>query len=503
MYRIETQRSGVFGRLVRNQWRVFTRSLRRERGLAVWLLMGSFGVYLAFTLVVLGLFFNRFLVLLAPHTPPVDYINGHALSAFVALFGLRFLLQKSTRLKVQPYLHLPIRRSALVHLVQLSSLFSIHNIFPLLFFVPFWYRYIPNYAPGQTFWILGVLLIILGSHYANQLARSVLNQNTGLFIVFMGLGISLIAVDELLGTQVVQAISVTLFEGLLYGRWAVLALFVAGVLFLYQASSMAMLRSLLVPVATEARQRPVLRDVPWMRRFGQAGEFALMELKMMTRNKRPKQYLLVSFLFSTLYLVFLLINPRLYGSPLMGALIGLFASGGFVMNYGQLMFSWESCYFDGLMVRPIKPLDYLRAKVILLQVSCIVLYLVSLPLFLWLRPEMLSLHFAFLLYNIGVSTFLILFLAVRNKQRLDIRRTGGFFNYEGFSVMHWLWFFPTTLPTVLLLIVFRDTPSLGWLAIGGVGLLFLALTPLWTRHFARVFDRRRYKMAEGFRRDER
>jgi hypothetical protein len=203
-------------------------------------------------------------------------------------------------------------------------------------------------------------------------------------------------------------------------------------------------------------------------------------------------------MFSTVYLVFFLAWPGLFEGPALGAVIGLFASGGFVLNYGQLMFAWDSSYMDGMLSRAIRLRVLTRAKTIVLQASCLLLFVVSLPVFLWLRPDLVPLHVAFLFYNAGITTQIILELATRNNDGIDLGRDGGFFNYEGFSAKHWIWFFPTALPPTILLFLLRDTPQVAWTALAALGLLGLLTTELWTRRHARRVHARKHAMLAGF-----
>ena len=69
---------------------------------------------------------------------------------------------------------------------------------------------------------------------------------------------------------------------------------------------------------------------------------------------------------------------------------------GFLINYGQLMFGWESLYFDGHLARPVHFRHLLWAKLLLLQVSCPVLALICLPFLLVLAPELLVSYSVFL-----------------------------------------------------------------------------------------------------------
>lgn len=464
------------------------------------IIMGVMLAYSAFILLTLGFFFDRFSVTLWPDAPPVDIVNRSLLAAFISLFFIRFLFQKTPRMKIVPYLHLPVARSRLVTFFQAASLLSIHNFYPLLFFIPFWIRFVvaEGDVGGHFMWIGSIFLLILASHFANLLLRGILRQRAGLFYIWMSLFIATAFIDEAAGIGLQQRISTFLFSRILSGEPTGLMLLLAFTMFAIAASTISLTRSLRDPdgghAASPARARSF--DVP--EEWGLLGQLVRIELLLMWRNRRPRHYLFVSLLFSTLYLVFMLSSGQAFGGVAFSALLGLFASGGFALNYGQLMFGWDSTHYPAMVSRNISFPVMVRAKVIVLQLSCLILFLMSLPLFIWLRPDLVALHFAFLFYNAGITTILVMELATRNMQRVDIGRSGGFFNYEGFSARHWLWFIPTALPPVLFLQVLHGSPRLGLTLLATIGLVGVLFTSLWTRYFAGGLKSRKHAMLEGF-----
>ena len=138
----------------------------------------------------------------------------------------------------------------------------------------------------------------------------------------------------------------------------------------------------------------------------------------------------------------------------------------------------------------------------ILQGSCLLFFLISLPLFIWLNPDLLLLHVAFLLYNAGVTSVLIMALAVRNQHRVDIAKSGSFFNYEGFSLSHWLWIIPTVLPPAIILYALQSIRWTALLFIGGMGVASLVFSRKWSEHFTQKLLQRKYVMAMGFRKYE-
>lgn len=495
--------SGIatFGLLFRNQWKTSRRTVLAQQGVFMWVVLGVMAFYAAFTLFILGYFFDSFAFRILPGENPVHVVNRYLLAAFISLFFMRFLFQKTPRMKVAPYLHLPVPRRRLVMFFQFSSLFSTHNLYPLIFFVPFWMRFVmpSDLITGEIFWLVSILGILIGSHFANLVLRGVLKRHQGVFYALMILFILVIIVDETAGLGIIQDFSAFLFGHILAGQFSSFALVMSAVFALALASTKVLHQSLKAPrwVAIKKRSKPLNVQIP--KRFGLTGKLIYLELLLMWRNRRPRHYLLVSVLFSTMYLILMLAAKNSYGGIAFEALIGLFASGGFALNYGQLMFSWDSTYFDGMLARDI-PLRYLvRAKLILLQVSCLVFFFVSIPLFLWLEPELLPVHATFLFYNAGITTVLVMELATRNHQGVNIEKSGSFFNYEGFSARHWLWFIPTALPPTLFMVAMAGNPKMALAILAGIGIVSLMCTEIWTRFFARGLTFRKYKMALGFR----
>jgi hypothetical protein len=487
-----------FRLLARNQYKIALRRMQLQQGWFVRIVIGVMMVYSAFILLTLGFFFDRFTEEVWPTLDPLTIVNRYLLAMFVSIFFVRFLFQKTPKVKVVPYLHLPIRRGALVAFFQSTSLLSIHNFYPLLFFIPFWLRYVQSseVVSGHAMWLIAVFLLIASSHYTNLLLRAVLQRKAAIFYGLMTVFMVTAFIDETSGIGVQQRISEYVFSHILSGGLLEIGILFLTFVMMAPASTIQLSRTINNPESREEITRVTTFSIP--ESWGLTGQLVRLELLLMWRNRRPRHYLLVSLLFSTMYLVFMLGNGKAFNGYTMAALLGLFASGGFVLNYGQLMFGWDSEYYPALVTRNIPFKSLVKAKLIVLQGSCIVLFFTSLPLFIWFRPDLVPLHFAFLFYNAGITSVLVIELASRNSQAVDIGRSGGFFNYEGFSAKHWIWFIPTALPPVLFMLAMRSRPSLGLVSLATLGLISILMTDMWTRYFARGLQGRKHTMIEGF-----
>jgi hypothetical protein len=491
----------VLALLARNQLRRLRRTVSRPGDRLMMLIVGVLGFYMAFTLVVLGAFFPKFALKFGVDAGPVELVNAYAVSILFGLFGLRFLFQKTPRLQLLPYLHLPVGRGCLIGFFVASTTLSLHNLFPLLFTVPLAVFHIaPVYGTaGAVAWTLGGFGLLLVSNFANLYLRTLLQKHEGLFLTILGSFMVITFLDEYVGAHVIRTISEAVFTPLLRAdalTIASLGVFVLGTAVFAAAAIYDSVRGMTFDLMPPRRAG---RLYELAERWSVVGHLVWLELRLMSRNRRPRHYLVVSLLFSTVYLVFLLASPAVFGEFVFAAVMGLFASGGFVLNYGQLMFGWDSMYFDGIIGRDLRMRVLARSKVLVLQGSCLFLFVISLPLFLWLRPDLVPLHVAFLFYNAGVTSQLIMELAVRNSDPIDLGRNGGVLNYEGFSIRHWLWFFPTALPPTLLLLALKDQEALAWTLLAVIGLVGLAATEMWIRRHAAALESRKHYMAAGFR----
>ena len=500
----------IYGHLVWNHWKSVRRGFRQKDR---WLTLLAIGVML-FNLTIILVFAGTFLDRLLDYyyrefkqsysgspVSPAVFVNKYLLEIFMGLFSLRFFLQQGPKMKMQPYLHLPIRREQLVRFFQFFSLLSFHNAIPYLFFIPFTIQfiYLANYGLTGTFaWFGGITLVLLLSHYANNLLRALHKKSSLYYLVTVSVLAILFLLDEVVDMHVLRSFSEIIFGQLLEGNLAFFLLLASCTVTMFIYSSAQIKEQLLTVPSSGNSFRAYQRQITFAPERGQVLNLILLEMKMIWRNKRPKHYFILSIVFALAYIALMLAESHVFNTSAISAVIGIFASGTFALNYGQLMFSWESTHFDGFMTRNIRPEEIIVAKLMILQGSCLVFFLISLPLFVLMSPDLLLLHVTFLFYNAGVTSVLMLALAIRNQRRVNISKSGSFFNYEGFSAMHWLWILPTIIPPALFLYLLQDIDWTALLCIGGAGVISLLLSKQWSQYFTGRFLDRKYMMATGF-----
>ena len=178
---------------------------------------------------------------------------------------------------------------------------------------------------------------------------------------------------------------------------------------------------------------------------------------------------------------------------------GLLLPAIFTTNYGQFLFSWESSFFDSFLVNKISHFNYIKAKHIFLSLSSTIGFLIVLP-YSFISYKIAFINVAFLFYNIGVSSIVMIFFCTFNKSHIDLGKN-QFMNYQGTGIMQFLIVIP--IIAFPLLIYFLHS-VLGFLSyyyytIAVIGLIGITLNKNILELLHSHFMKRRYEMAVGFR----
>ena len=232
-------------------------------------------------------------------------------------------------------------------------------------------------------------------------------------------------------------------------------------------------------------------------RFGRLGELIRLEMLQVWRNKRARLFLFMSLLFVLYPLIF--IGEETFEVPGFPIIIGLITTGGFTLNYGQLLLSWNSTHFDFILSNNISIKEFFRAKYYLLAGSALLLCSLAIPY------ALVSIEFALVvltmgLFNAGCTVYVYMFFSNFNSKRID-PNAGGMFNMEGFGGGHYLIMFPILiLPMAIYLpFYFLGYANLGVFVLAMVGLLGILLRENIIGLAVSQFKGRKYIIAADFR----
>lgn len=488
----------LYGRLLAQQWKESLRSPMFQKSLLINLIMGFFFLYLLASFLLLG-FALKYILEDVFERPAIEVLNGFLLYTLLGGLFLRFLIQRVPLLDITRYLHLPIKKGLLLHFIFLKTFFSVYNLFPLVFILPLFFNAaLPEYPLNVSLAWLALLLslVLLNNLFAFYLKKAF--TRTPWFVAAFGvllLGLFLLNYYQMLDLMFYSHL---IFDPVL--EMPLLALIPIGSLIAVYLLLHRWTRSFLrldKGLGKKVERVQGQSDLG-LKRLGSTGRMAAFELDMIRRNKRPKTFALVAFLFLLYGLIFYP-NPAFEGSYAMMIFVGVLTTGIFMMQFGQLHFSWDSPHFDKLLTSRLRIRDYIRSKYLLMVLSCAIMFVLSLP-YAYFGTEIVLINLSSMLFNIGFSSMAFLFLAMYNRKGMNLSNS-NMFNYEGMQASQFL-IVPVILgiPYLLYAIFYiLGHPLWGIGAIGLFGGLCLFLHPLLFSVLERMFHERKHLIAEGFR----
>ena len=179
--------------------------------------------------------------------------------------------------------------------------------------------------------------------------------------------------------------------------------------------------------------------------------------------------------------------------------MGLMMFSIFSLNYGQYYFSWESSFFDSYMSNRISAYSYIKSKDLFFSIGCLLGFIITLP-YAIISYKVAFINAAFLLYNIGISSVIILFFCTFNTSYIDLGKS-QFFNYQGAGIMQFLVVIPIMAFPFIIYSIFNIMSILQYYytAIAIMGLLGIIFNRYLLQLIVIRFVKRKYKMALGFR----
>lgn len=485
--------------LLSQQWKQTRRSPVFQKSLVVNIILGLLILYFSMVFLSLGFFADKVLLKLYPGQNPIDSFNSFLLFYFLVDLLMRFMMQDLPVLAVRPYLHLPVSRDKLIHFMLLRSLPNMFNLFMLFVFVPFMIRaVVPAYGTGIALVWLGALLMLtffnnyLLIYFKRQLTN---NPKLTLFLGIAVVGLMLLDYWQLLS---LRQLSILAFGELLQQPW-LLVLPVAMLAFSYWLN-FRFLREHLYPEEIFIKKVSAVdgSDLAFLHRFGDTGKLIALEFKLIWRHKRPKSMIMLSGIMLFYGLLFYR-NESFVDGYMMLIFVGIFMTGMPMFNYGQFVPAWQSSHFDALLTQRITPYQFLQAKYWLFVPAVLLVFLLTLPYAVF-GYKIVLINLAAMLFNIGVSSFFVLYFAVMNKKRLDLNN-GSAFNWQGVGASSFILQLPVFLTPLLIYAPFGyfDMPQLGVFVIGLLGLMGFIFHRQLLQLATNRFVAHKYRMAAGYR----
>jgi hypothetical protein len=483
-------------KLLMHQWKEKIRSPFWQKNIFFNIVLGILGLYLLLNLVAISLFADKILLEAYKDCDVVETFTRLLFYYFLFDLILRFLFQQIPSLSIQPYLTLPINKSTLIHYPIIKSVFSFFNLLALLLFLPFFFK---NINSSQSFpysltWLVTVLSLIAGNNFLNFSLKKYFSKQALVSLIFIAFAGLLLYLDM----AKIASMSGYFSAGIRYLSKTSFLIFIP-VLFAIFCYSLAyiLLKNNAYIEDTQKLAIKKRNGFSFLNHFGEIGQLIQIELKMILRNKRPRSLLYISGLFALYGFIFY--NKEHLNDYFILSLAGLMLPAIFSLNYGQYLFSWESSFFDSYLVNRISPYNYIRSKHLFLSISSVIGFFIVLP-YAFISYKIGLINAAFLLYNIGISSIIMLFFCTFNTKYIDLGK-GQFMNYQGTGITQFLIMLPILGFPPLICFIHKILGILEYCfySIALIGLIGIALNKYFIALIVGGFMKRKYKMAVGFR----
>ncbi|RYY33218.1 MAG: hypothetical protein EOP46_17020 [Sphingobacteriaceae bacterium] len=486
---------------ISHELKAFWRSKNTGKSITIRVVMALLILFMFFYILAIGIFLPKILEEVVKKGSTTATFCGIILVYFLTDLLMRLQLQELPTLRVQPYLHLPIKRNALVSYLATTSLLSMFNLWPFLLFWPFIFKVIApeNGAVAAAAFIVAILGLSIFNNYLALYIKRKSNLNGWIFLVVIGVLALAMAGDYAWHLYSLSDISYAYFGKLITipALSVVPALLAAG---MYYLNFVYLKQNLYLEDLNSSKESSYKNstEYPFLNRFGSVGDLVANEIKLILRNKRPRSTLIMGLMFMFYGLVFYT-NPKLGSSDYAAIFVGVFMTGIFIINYGQFMHSWQASHFDGILVSRVKMSDFIKSKYLLFTMISTVAFVLTTP-YAYFGWRIVLIHFVMYIYNLGVNTTIMLFFANRNYKRIDLSK-GASFNWEGVGATQMLVGFPLLLIPFIIYAPFKLLHHANWglAALGIMGIIGIAMRSYWIKQLTADFYEKKFKIAEGFR----
>jgi len=408
---------------------------------------------------------------------------------------IRIMLQSLPTVGFKPLLILPIKRKKIAHHLLISSLFHFFNILPLFLFLPFAFKTAINILDHYSFikWLLSLFMLIATNHlitlYIKLRTNSSVIFSISFFIIFVSLFAlnyyGIVMLNEIFGN----------FMDLVISKRFVIAVFPAVIILLYLLN-LSFLKSILyLNLSTKKRKENYNNDLNWITALGNHGKMLSLDIKMIIRNKRPRSTAIIS--------IFILLYGFIYyrhdQAHSMYLFIGLFMTGIFSFHYGQFFPAWHSRYYPFLMSQNIRMKQILQSAFFIIAASNIIFYLLTLG-YAYYYPKVIYYNFIAMLYNIGVNSYVILYIGLRSRKAIDLERSATF-NYQGTSAAQWLISIPVIFAPIALysLMHFLGGEILCLIVFSGMGITGILFHRKLIDYFTKKYLAKKHIMISSYK----
>ena len=421
---------------IRLEWKQFIRSSYWQKSVALNIILVFIALYFILVFLGLGIALYPMLKKKMPDIDPFDTVNKFLFFWFLTDLLVRFFFQKLPVMTIKPLLTLPVKKNKIVHYVLGKSVFSFFNFLPLFTVIPFGTTLLFNGYDTMSV-INWMVLLIIATQIINFLNFIIESKSAASDLAMLPI-LSLVGLLYFLNQFEIITLDTYIFMQV---KWIIsnsfLLLIPIGILALLYGINFKMLKNqLYLDQSLKSKVNEAnASDLSWTNRFGKSAPFLQLDLRMLWRNKRPRSSVFI-VLIGLFYGLFFYPNPLYQEMPAMYVFVGIFVTGIFLINFGQFIPAWDSGYYKLLMSQNIPYKDYLQSKYLLMASSAFLMFVLSIP-YVYFGWKVLLIHFAAMIYNVGINTHVLLYAGSFNRKKINLSERAAF-NYQGTGAVQWL-----------------------------------------------------------------
>lgn len=474
----------------------FFRTPYWERNLVVKILIGFFVLYLVATFLFLGVGLYFILDEASENSTPFEILNSILVFYFFFELVFRYFLQNLPVTQIQHYITLPIPKRKIVNWVLLRSGLSLYNILPWILFLPF--AVVASVQEGLSLgiwaWWVSVLLLVLSLNYIVFL----LNKNTTFFVATVGVIAALVFLEN---KEIFPLISTsgTAFQSILTQPWwALIPMLIFG-LTLHGTRKYLIGQFYLDQGLKKKSEKVIGTGLAYFDKLGLIGSFLKNDIRLVIRNIRARQVLIMGVLFLFYGLIFY--TSDIYAeNDVIKIFAAMIISGGFMLSFGQYVPAWDSEYYSFLMCQNIPYIKYLESKWFLMVCTVAIAAILAIP-YVFFGWDIYKIILATAFFNMGFGSFITLYSGALNRNPLKLNvKAKAFENTQAFNLTQMLF----SLPKIGLPILFFLLPNhffgfdMGIYCLGGAGILGMLLKNPLLNHVEKIYQKGKYKTIAAF-----
>jgi len=336
------------------EWKSAKRASIWQKNLALNLVISFFLFLTMLYLMLIGLFIGKIISQVYPEENPVKIFNGFLIFYFFIDLFIRFLMQSLPKISLESFLHLPIRKSTIIHYMVGRTILNLFNVIPLFIIIPVLFTLIipETGVPQSLFWLTALILLILGNSFLSTYIKRLFGTKPLIVLALVVILGALVAMDKT-GLFSFAKLSSQAFGAII--RQPLYLSFPLGWMIVTYLLHYQFLKNHLYPDEVKITQHNKVQSSTGklLRSFGLTGTIIMLEMKLYWRHKRTRTIIYMLPVFLGYGLIFYT-QPDYLKQEYFLFIVGVFMTGGMMLNYTNYAFGYESNYFDALLTKSLE-----------------------------------------------------------------------------------------------------------------------------------------------------